>query len=349
MLVASVPNIFAPATTMSSAAFNANLAYFNSSVLGSLNQENVGLLRGALRWSVSSGKAIDINLTQTGGNGRALSIAPTGGASLSGSTSLVQVSVPRVLSEAALYVTGNFAGPLITAVGSARAVLATSPNQALKISHTGTPTGASIDLSQSGAFAYPWPVMTSAQRAAITSQPAGSTVFDSNYQTLWCFNGTSWQNQLVPDNTTLEWNGSTLQVKDQSIPYSQLGAVFSTTTLTLLNNLYIATGTGITIYETNITTTKPNQTVFLNLRTRILKTSYPVPIDMALGIKQNNDLIWYRGIGGMLTSGTVGDLTAASHMWIITAPGTYNIKVVGYNWGAQTINLLNDAQLILLR
>jgi hypothetical protein len=347
MLVASVPNIFAPATTMSSAAFNANLAYFNSSVLGSLNQENVGLLRGALRWSVSSGKAIDINLTQTGGNGRALSITPTGGATLSGSTSLVQVSVPRVLSEAALYATGNFAGPLITAVGSERAVLATSPNQALKISHTGTPTGASIDLSGAGHFAYPWPAMTSAQRAAITSQPAGSTVFDSNYQTPWCFNGTSWQNQLVPDNTTLEWNGSTLQVKDQSIPYSQLGAVFSTASLTLLSSLASAVSEE-TIYETNITTTKPNQTVLLDL-TLINNPISNVPLYFTLRIKQNNTTIWGRTIGGMRTSGVAADFSAAAHIWVIPTPGTYNIKVTGEKASWSQVNLQNNAQIILLR
>jgi hypothetical protein len=259
----------------------------------------------------------------------------------------VQVSVPRVLSEAALYVTGNFSGPLITTIGSARAVLATSPNQALKISHTGTPTGASIDLSGASCFAYPWPVMTSAQRAAITSQPAGSTVFDSDYQTLWCFNGTSWQNQLVPDNTTLEWNGSTLQVKDQSIPYSQLGAVFSTATLTLLNTL-IWVLSEETIYDTNITTTKPNQTVLFNFIT-VNNPHTNVPFKATFRIKQNNATIWGRTIGGMRTIGVAADFSAASHIWVIPTPGTYNIKVTGEVASYSNANLQGNAQIILLR
>jgi hypothetical protein len=265
----------------------------------------------------------------------------------------VQVSVPRVLSEAALYVTGNFAGPLITAVGSARAVLATSPNQALKISHTGTPTTASIDLSAAGQFAYPWPVMTSAQRVAITSQPVGSTVFDSTYQTPWCFDGTTWQNQLVPDNTTLEWNGSTLQVKDQSIPYSQLGAVFSTTTLTLALNFYSNAffgGSEQTLYSANITTTKPNQTVLLNLPTTIERPNTGSHIQL-LRIRQNGTVIWSRFIGGIYTGTTSVEFSALSHFWTIASPGTYTITVTTQQefgmW--PPMNFYNNAQLILLR
>jgi hypothetical protein len=225
-------------------------------------------------------------------------------------------------------------------------VLATSPNQALKISHTGTPTGASIDLSAAGQFAYPWPVMTSAQRAAITSQPVGSTVFDSTYQTPWCFNGTSWQNQLVPDNATLEWNGSTLRVKDQSIPYSQLGAVFSTTTLTLLSGLWSSGET--TIYDTNITTTKPNQTVLLNL-TLVNNPFFNSPLYVTFRIKQNNTTIWGRTIGGMRTSGVAADFSAASHIWVIPTPGTYNIKVTGDLIYWSHAALQGNAQIILLR
>jgi hypothetical protein len=228
-------------------------------------------------------------------------------------------------------------------------VLATSPNQALKISHTGTPTGASIDLSAAGQFAYPWPVMTSTQRAAITSQPAGSTVFDSNYQTLWCFNGTSWQNQLVPDNTTLEWNGSTLQVKDQSIPYSQLGAVFSATALAPLNSLYHESSE-TTVYDINITTTKPNQTVLLSLGLQLRQEGF-APLNVKFRIKQNNNTIWGRTFGGMRTDKTSAYPLAASHIWTIATPGTYNIKVTAIPSGLQTVWVFNTdyEYLILLR
>jgi hypothetical protein len=190
--------------------------------------------------------------------------------------------------------------------------------------------------------------MTSAQRAAITSQPVGSTVFDSTYQTPWCFNGTSWQNQLVPDNTTLEWNGSTLRVKDQSIPYSQLGAVFSTATLTIPGSSLILGVGEATIYDTNITTTKPNQTVLLNL-TLINNPFYNVPLHATLRIKQNNTTIWGRTFGGMRTIGVAADFSAASHIWVIPTPGTYNIKVTGEVVYYSHALLQGTAQIILLR
>jgi hypothetical protein len=297
---------------------------------------------------VSSGKAIDINLTQTGGNGRALSITPTGGASLSGSTSLVQVSVPRVLSEAALYATGNFSGPLLTAVGSARAVLATSPNQALKISHTGTPTGASIDLSGASCFAYPWPVITSAQRAALTSQPAGSTVFDSNYQTLWCFNGTSWQNQLVPDNITLEYNGTALQVKDQGVAYSLLGAAPPEITAAIAAGPLSTNET--TLATLSVTTTKPNQFVVLSPTGSIGKTSTANQLNLTFRIKQNGTLLCSRVIGGVRASPTdVGptDLNVANYFWTIATPGTYTIVLTVQSAVANEVSISGTARLVL--
>lgn len=329
-LIGPVPNTFGTSSLMESAKMNANYTAV-ANATAALDQYNVGILRGALRWSLAASEtAIGITYSGSGSSARALTVNPAIGASLTGTSSILGITAASSgSSNGVAYFNCNLTAPILLSSGNA---LLTAENTGLTITHAATPTAPSLDLSAATGSAVMFPLMTTFQRTTISAQPTGTGVYDTDFETLWFWDGSAWVNSVVPDNTTIEYSSNTLRLKDQGLVH---------------RNLPTSTGTaGSGTSSISFTTTYANQDVLILVENNVTLTAGSL---MTFRVKVDGTTVLTETLRSV-AGGSTQDYLPGLWWYTVPTPGTFSLTLTSQvGAGSETsVNLTSSSRVIPL-
>lgn len=210
MSALSVPNTFVAATTILSAAVNANFAAIVAWADGEVGEDNLDILTGTVEWNITTAvNALTITSSSTGG---IISVTGTG-VLASGNT--------------ALGITSSVAQTAGTALARLNLSHASSTIPVLRVDNSGT--GLCLDVRSTTGASLPSPVMTATQLAAIPTPAAGWQAFNSTRSAPAVHDGTSWRTPLLPNSSAAKTTTYTATNLDHFLRCDATSAGFTVT------------------------------------------------------------------------------------------------------------------------